>query len=1397
MPARVRLSLQLATLGVGGLAQALVGSRPWWSAVAFALAAALFALGARGAPVESGAVTRPVAPVRRWPLSFWFVLAAAFVLCAAAGAGVRWKAAPALTHGFWLAGLFLFGIGALGADWRSWGRPQGADLLAGGILLVVCGGMFGWQLTAVPPEIHGDEAEVGVDALRLLEQRPFNLFRTGWFELPMFHAVPTALGLKLFGANLFGLRATSAVLGTVTVLLLYALARRLWGRGVAFLAALLLAFARFFVHLSRAGYHYIDTPLLSVLVLLLGLAAWRELRIGAAVWCGIALGLGVQTYYASRLVPLLLALTWLIWTLQSGKEERRARWAAFGVLVAAALGSAAPMISYFSFHWDALWLRTSATNILSADAWQHISRGTPGASFVEVFARHLQKALTVFNATADTSVQYGYPGPLLDPVSAVLFVLGLARTVATFFSPSSQLLLLWTAIPLVAGAGLTIDPPFYPRISGIPPFVAVVIALALQHLLQTIERAAGGRRGRAWAAGIGALLVTAIATINVRTYFIDYAPRHRHGPAAEVARWIRTHGAGRTTYMLSGEPFLSVRHGAIRFLTRGYATHDILNLEEYAGRRRFEPGSVFVILPEAATLIPRLQQLAGPLRIQTHSDPWRGAIFYTAIPAVEADASEAGPGPAYGAAPTPVWLSAGLLVAGVLALLGWGFVATGGARHRAVAARLERLRPARRRAAVLLSVLFGPDPGERRWQPPRGFMTVTLVGIGILAAGLRLYRLDSLPAGFYCDEAGLGYNVYSILETGRDETGTFLPLFVWSFDTNFKNPVWIYSALLPIHLLGLDEMAVRLTSALYGTATVIAIFFLGRALMGAWVGLTAALLLAVCPWHLHFSRIAFELITFPFFFVVGVTCLVRALQGRHLLAAAALLLGYCFYTYAVAKLFVPLFVTAIAATFHRDLWQRRRETLAAVAVLALTTAPAVLFDLAHPERSRHYFSDTTILRSDKSPIELALQIADHYARFFSPRFLFTEGDRNLRHAVRGMGELYPLFAPLLLIGIATAFLRRDRVLLLLPWWLALYPLAASLQIEAPSASRGIIGAPAFCLLAAMGLGALLRLASLLSRSMVAAGAVQLALLAALLAALGPEVVRYWRLYAEEYPLYSAKYYTGFQYGHRETIEYFLAHGEEYDQMVLTAHLSNQAHIFPLFYGKFPPQRFQRDGLEALRREAKIQVGWVKEIDRFDQYERVLFAVTEDELDQLPDHEVKKEIIAPDGTAALILAALSPGVAFVRSWLVAGPFAGDDSGPPPVVDHDAPVPTDEVWRSFHTEGSTVDLDDLFAPDLDEACAWAVNFVHSRESRPVNVRAGFDDTGEVWINGQAVRLEPDRRTDQPLADAFVGWARLRRGRNVVAVRSCDRFGEWHFYLHITDANGRTLRGLRWEL
>ena len=149
------------------------------------------------------------------------------------------------------------------------------------------------------------------------------------------------------------------------------------------------------------------------------------------------------------------------------------------------------------------------------------------------------------------------------------------------------------------------------------------------------------------------------------------------------------------------------------------------------------------------------------------------------------------------------------------------------------------------------------------------------------------------------------------------------------------------------------------------------------------------------PWHLHFSRIAFELIAFPFSFVTGCALLVRFTQGRRTLPAALACSRSCVYAYAPAAMFVPAFLLgfgvlyspiccAIGASSARA---RRRGAVLAPAggVLQPPDAAAARCTSAAP-RSRS--------RSSRGGAARALRDTTT-AQFFSPRFLMHERRSDL------------------------------------------------------------------------------------------------------------------------------------------------------------------------------------------------------------------------------------------------------------------------------------------------------------------------------------------------------------------------------------------------------------------
>jgi hypothetical protein len=107
-----------------------------------------------------------------------------------------------------------------------------------------------------------------------------------------------------------------------------------------------------------------------------------------------------------------------------------------------------------------------------------------------------------------------------------------------------------------------------------------------------------------------------------------------------------------------------------------------------------------------------------------------------------------------------------------------------------------------------------------------------------------------------------------------------------------------------------------------------------------------------------------------------------------------------------------------------------------------------------------------------------------------------------------------------------------------------------------------------------------------------------------------------------------------------------------------------------------------------------------------------------------------------------------------------------------------------------------LNDFFSIDRDNACAWAVNVARVETDQDARVWAGFDDRGEVWINGKRLPLRNSQYADEWLADSRTSSVRLRAGRNTVAIRTCEDTGDWRFYFRMAAPEGRALTGIRWE-
>ncbi len=451
----------------------------------------------------------------------------------------------------------------------------------------------------------------------------------------------------------------------------------------------------------------------------------------------------------------------------------------------------------------------------------------------------------------------------------------------------------------------------------------------------------------------------------------------------------------------------------------------------------------------------------------------------------------------------------------------------------------------------------GPGPEVRRG----GVQTVVLIGVLVVAALLRLPALGQNPPGLFVDEASRGYDAYALLLTGADQYGARWPLFAAGLDDHTPT---LYTALVipSIAVLGLSETAVRLPAALVGIVTVGATFLCGRALLGPVPGLIGAGLVAMSPWQILPSRTGAEWGLLPCFMTFGVWLLARGRTERRSLVGAGIVLGVGLYSYAFARLLVPLLVVGYVALWWRELARHWRWGLAGLVILLVIALPLGQFGLTPAGQAR---LQTVVPLDRYRGLALISYVLANFASYFGPGFLIWGGEPTDHHRLAGFGPILPVMAPLIVAAVAAVIRRPSRGALFCLWWIVAAPASAALHRESPSSALLLGAIPAWHVLA--GYGADRTYAWLRSWRPRLARPIAVFLMAAMLLTAGLAA----RALYVDYPRYAA---DDWLFGSREVVTYLEAHRDAYDGVLVSDRLLTP-HILVLFYARIDPATYQQ------------------------------------------------------------------------------------------------------------------------------------------------------------------------------------------------------------------------------
>src|SRR3989344_4427085 len=102
---------------------------------------------------------------------------------------------------------------------------------------------------------------------------------------------------------------------------------------------------------------------------------------------------------------------------------------------------------------------------------------------------------------------------------------------------------------------------------------------------------------------------------------------------------------------------------------------------------------------------------------------------------------------------------------------------------------------------------------------------ILLITVLIITAFLRLWKISEVPVSLFGDELDVGYHAYSILKTGRDYSGNFMPIHFKSL-AEWRTPLYLYSAVPTVAFFGISPLGVRPPAAVFGILGVFAFYLL-------------------------------------------------------------------------------------------------------------------------------------------------------------------------------------------------------------------------------------------------------------------------------------------------------------------------------------------------------------------------------------------------------------------------------------------------------------------------------------------------------------------------------------------------------------------------------------------
>lgn len=114
-----------------------------------------------------------------------------------------------------------------------------------------------------------------------------------------------------------------------------------------------------------------------------------------------------------------------------------------------------------------------------------------------------------------------------------------------------------------------------------------------------------------------------------------------------------------------------------------------------------------------------------------------------------------------------------------------------------------------------------------------------------------------------------------------------------------------------------------------------------------------------------------------------------------------------------------------------------------------------------------------------------------------------------------------------------------------------------------------------------------------------------------------------------------------------------------------------------------------------------------------------------------------------------------------------------------------------WKVKNSTSAKIDFYKVLNP-YEYIVVYGATYIISDRSRDAQVRLGSDDGYKLWVNHELIAQDHIHRGSSP--DQDIHRIRLRKGKNIILLKIDQDFGGVNFYLRLTDLDGKPLSGVR---